>query len=1009
MTGRALRVLLVEDSADDAELALRELRHAGYEPAARVVENAAAMEAALAAGPWDIVLSDYVIPAFGGREALALARRHDADLPVILLSSKVGEETAVEAMKAGASDFVMKDRLARLAPVVERELADAAARRAMKRAQIEWRAAFDSVRDALFVHDADGRILRANKPYAALAGVEVREVAGRRYWELFPKRPGPLPGCRRAVETGQWAEDEVRTESGELYLSRAYPILDASGKYQHSVHAMIDITERDRVREALTASENKFRALIESSTEIFLIVDAAGKLLYRSESGRIITGYETADVLGHNVVDLLLADDRAGASAVLAEVAAEGGRVGRVAAKVRRRDGAVVDLEIVLKNCLAMPEVGGIVVTARDVGPANQARARIEKLNRLYATLSGVNSSIVHSTSALQLFRAVCEAAVARGRFRQAWVAVFNPADGTLMPLVHEGLRDTELSVIAESLADPANAAAPAAVAVREARVVCMNDLAAAAVTPADQLAVERGARGCAAVPIRRAGAPVAVLKLYVGELDFFDADQQGLLAEMSDDMSFALEGFARDEERARADKELRENEVRFRTLAEVTPDGIFRTDARGDAVYLNQRWCELAGLPAAKALGSGWVRALHPDDRAQVVEQWRRAAGNGHAYQTECRFLGADGQVRWMLIHAAPERDASGTLRGYVGTASDITGRKLSEERLRKSEERFRRYFDLGLIGMAITLPAKGFAEVNDKMCEILGYSRAELLAMTWDRLTHPDDLGADLAQYLRLIAGEIDRYSLDKRFVRKDGGVVYTTISVTAVRKADRSVDYLVGLMSDITERHQAEQDLRRALVGTIEAIAATVETRDPYTAGHQRRVAELAAAIAREMDLPAGTVQGIHFGALIHDLGKVQVPAELLSKPTRLTKLEYELIKTHPQAGYDIVKGIRFPWKVAEMVHQHHERLDGSGYPQRLKGDEIALEARILAVADVVEAMASHRPYRPGLGVEAALKEIVDKRGTAFDAAAVDACVRLFREQHYSLDASHEPAAA
>jgi len=145
----------------------------------------------------------------------------------------------------------------------------------------------------------------------------------------------------------------------------------------------------------------------------------------------------------------------------------------------------------------------------------------------------------------------------------------------------------------------------------------------------------------------------------------------------------------------------------------------------------------------------------------------------------------------------------------------------------------------------------------------------------------------------------------------------------------------------------------------------------------------------------------IEGIHFGALIHDLGKVQVPAELLSKPGKLSKIELELIKTHPQAGYEIVKDIAFPWPVAAMVHQHHERLDGSGYPQGLKGDEIAREACVLAVADVVEAMASHRPYRPGWGITAALAEIEKHRGTRYHPIPVDACLRLFREKHFVIE--------
>jgi putative two-component system response regulator len=175
-----------------------------------------------------------------------------------------------------------------------------------------------------------------------------------------------------------------------------------------------------------------------------------------------------------------------------------------------------------------------------------------------------------------------------------------------------------------------------------------------------------------------------------------------------------------------------------------------------------------------------------------------------------------------------------------------------------------------------------------------------------------------------------------------------------------------------------------------------------RDPYTAGHERRVAELAAAVATEMDLPAFTVEGIHFGALIHDLGKIQVPAEILSKPTRISPVEFELIKGHAQAGYEILKGIEYPWPVAEMARQHHERLDGSGYPRGLKGDDILLEARVLAVADTVEAMASHRPYRPGLGIDKALAEIKRGRGSIYDPLVADACLRLFRDKGYQLPA-------
>lgn len=192
----------------------------------------------------------------------------------------------------------------------------------------------------------------------------------------------------------------------------------------------------------------------------------------------------------------------------------------------------------------------------------------------------------------------------------------------------------------------------------------------------------------------------------------------------------------------------------------------------------------------------------------------------------------------------------------------------------------------------------------------------------------------------------------------------------------------------------------ELRENLLDFVTAIAATIEARDPYTAGHQRRVANLATAIARELQLPAEQIEGLKLAGVVHDIGKIRVPAEILCKPGRLDELEFNLIKRHSLTGYEILKSIKFPWPLAEIVLQHHERLDGRGYPQGLKGEEILLEARILAVADVVESMVSHRPYRAGLGVDTALAEISRNKDVLYDARVVNACLALFQEQAYHL---------
>ncbi len=197
------------------------------------------------------------------------------------------------------------------------------------------------------------------------------------------------------------------------------------------------------------------------------------------------------------------------------------------------------------------------------------------------------------------------------------------------------------------------------------------------------------------------------------------------------------------------------------------------------------------------------------------------------------------------------------------------------------------------------------------------------------------------------------------------------------------------------------ESEERLKKNLLESVSALAAMIELRDPYTAGHQRRVASLTEVIARDMGLPAEQIEGLVLAAVVHDVGKISVPTEILSKPRQLNAIEFSLVKQHSELGYEILKGIDFPWPIAQIVYQHHERLNGTGYPGELAGDEILLEARILAVADVIEAMASHRPYRPSLGIESALSEIEEQRGVLFDATVVDTALCIFREKGYQFD--------
>jgi putative nucleotidyltransferase with HDIG domain/PAS domain S-box-containing protein len=260
----------------------------------------------------------------------------------------------------------------------------------------------------------------------------------------------------------------------------------------------------------------------------------------------------------------------------------------------------------------------------------------------------------------------------------------------------------------------------------------------------------------------------------------------------------------------------------------------------------------------------------------------------------------------------------------------------------------------------------------------------------------------------FMQVISSGSPVYSVRHKYTSPGNGFcMYLAISGAPILDESGNVRDVVITMTDITRHREAEEKvietvnkLRRGIEDTIRAMAMIVEKRDPYTSGHQESVAKLAIAIAMDMQLSEEQISGIRMAGMIHDVGKINVPAEILSKPTKLSSIEFSLIKSHAEVGFEILKTIEFPYPVAEIAHQHHERIDGSGYPKNLKGEEILIEARILAVADVVEAMASHRPYRAGLGIDAALAEVEKNRGILYDYAVTDACLRLFREKGFQI---------
>ncbi len=323
--------------------------------------------------------------------------------------------------------------------------------------------------------------------------------------------------------------------------------------------------------------------------------------------------------------------------------------------------------------------------------------------------------------------------------------------------------------------------------------------------------------------------------------------------------------------------------------------------------------------------------------------------------------------------------------------------------EKLRESEAKFRMLVERANEGVIIVQDGM-IIYANPYMSDICGFAPAELMGQPFHRFIDAGSLAMMLDRHKRRNRGESVIATYETVLKNKFSERVHVDININEFISEGKTT-YLT-VIHDITKHKAMEEKLRTALArvshamnGTIQAIGMVLEMRDPYTAGHQHRVSDLARSIAAELGMSEDQMDTIRVAGTLHDIGKIAVPAEILAKPTPLTDIEWELIKKHPGVAYDILKTVDFPWAIADIVHQHHERLDGTGYPQGLKGDGILPEAKILAVADVTEAMISHRPYRAALDLESVLAELSRYKGVWYDPDAVDACIKLFKEKGFA----------
>ena len=650
-----------------------------------------------------------------------------------------------------------------------------------------------------------------------------------------------------------------------------------------------------------------------------------------------------------------------------------------------------------------------MIGTLSDVSEQIQRTLRIEKLAGINAVMSECNAAIIHCTAQDQLFERITRVVVETGHMKMCWIGLVDPQTGMIHPAHAFGrgteyLQGIEISVRQE---DPRGQGATGT-AIRENRPVWIEDFRTDPRTlPWRDRAGQYGWRSSAALPIVRAGEVIGALTFYDDKAGWDDPEVRSLLEGMAGQIGFAVDKYDVQAEVQAHQKQVMEASAHLQQVLEAIPVPIqifsltkekFRFINQAHRHWLGYELEDVASL-------SQWFDTVYSGEVRRVrLQTWEKAFQTMQPGQPiempETMLHSKDGSAQVGRVRATLVGD------DIVLTWIDLTGIRRQEAELRESERRFRSMVEKAVTGMYVRRDRK-LIYANESFCQMLGRSADELLGheLTEFADVSPQEWEKVMQAWDQLEAGRRN-VPIEVKLLHKDGTNIEVGIQLSPIEWDDGQTA-VIGLADDITARKRAAEQidiyvhrLEASLQATLRAVATMVEMRDPYTAGHERRVGLLAAAIAEEMGWPSDRFKTLEMVGLVHDIGKIAVPAEILVKPTRLTPIEMQLVREHAQAGFEILKDVPFDIPVAEIIRQHHERMDGSGYPQGLKGDQILPEARVLAVADVLESMAAHRPYRPALGMDVALNELEQGRGRLYDSDAVDAVVRLIRDKAYVL---------
>ncbi len=707
-------------------------------------------------------------------------------------------------------------------------------------------------------------------------------------------------------------------------------------------------------------------------------------------------------------------------------------------------------LSVSAANDLDAAGVGVLVVRLRDVTAEHQLSARASSMERMYRLVSASNQAILRAISSRELHEALCKAAVDIGLFPLAWIGRIDDPEARGQVVSAIASRDPKLAALAVPAIESGDTQGIGNLAklAQLHGTVIYNDLAGdPQLAHWRPLAAAMGVHAFAAFPIRVGGQVWGALNLCADKAEFFDQQEATLLQELADDLGFSLELSRRDRERVLAETMLARAEASFKALAHFDDVESSLTDVQA------LQWI----VDAAELLTdsqAGYLHLVDADQKTLHLTTWSTATHRGCTAQAgtheslETAGIWAD-CVRSQKValhnnypavakvnglppgHFVLQRHVSvpamegGQVRAVLGvgnreqpygeaeirTLQLLAGRVWRTQRLRadtralrESEHRYRLVFDHSPHPMWIyELATLRFLLVNQAATEVYGWTAAEFAELTLFDI-RPEPEQAQLADDRKRLRATHER-RVELRHRTRNGALLHVEVRSRPVDYEGREARLVLAV--DVTERALRTQGdqlrierVQEVTHSAIKVISNIGEFRDPYTQGHERRVGLIAEAIGRELGLEAEHCEALRIAGFLHDVGKIGVPAEILAKPSKLSQAEYALVQEHCQAGHRILRDMAFPWPVADVALQHHERWNGTGYPAKLVGEAILLDARVVAVADVLEAMASHRPYRAAVGFSKGLEELENGAGIRYDPDVTAACLRLFQLRGFEL---------